>query len=569
MKIKSQLLIVFTVIVFISSTVGVVAYLNLAKIVEDYDHLNQIIIPETDLLKDFRNKSDHFSSLTLSYALGGIDELLRSQIKYELKSLKAEFNSTNDAYADIIDKYFPDEIETKDEINQKWNTLVLLSNNIIQETDNLYGNSSKPTEVATPQIINSTPSLSLFSDYTLSNEPLNESKSSNSVRLFFSAHQTFLSTIGESLEQELAESEEIKSEITLTFRTTLQSIIISIIVSIFIAFIIVIFVSKKLSQPIIELQKATGEILSGNYNYPLMSLSSGASEELIELSSQFNKMRHTIHQSTNNLKNANEKLLIRENQLEKANDYLIRTERAKEEFISMVSHELRTPLGPAKGYLEMLLRPKIGGMLSDRQTKYIQIIYRNIQKLEMLVGDVLDVYKLDMGRLHFSKSETDVRSLINSIILDLKPLAIENNIELKADTRIEKGTTILCDSKRIEQVFANLIKNSIDFVPKNTGKIIVKAENSKENESLVYFVVEDNGIGISPDKVDNLFRKFYQIDTSATRKHGGTGLGLVICKGIIEAHGGRIWIDKSYTSGLRVIFTLPKKSQTNDQETDQ
>ena len=121
----------------------------------------------------------------------------------------------------------------------------------------------------------------------------------------------------------------------------------------------------------------------------------------------------------------------------------------------------------------------------------------------------------------------------------------------------------------MEQVFANLIKNSIDFVSENTGKIIVKAEESKDNESVIYFEVEDNGIGISSDRVDNLFQKFYQIDTTATRKHGGTGLGLVICKGIVEAHEGSIWIDKSYTNGLRIIFTIPKVTQRKEQKSNQ
>ena len=97
---------------------------------------------------------------------------------------------------------------------------------------------------------------------------------------------------------------------------------------------------------------------------------------------------------------------------------------------------------------------------------------------------------------------------------------------------------------------------------------MIKARESIDNESVIYFQVEDNGIGISSDKVDNLFQKFYQIDTTATRKHGGTGLGLVICKGIIEAHGGKIWIDKSYTNGLRIIFTLPKVDQSKEQESN-
>jgi signal transduction histidine kinase len=155
--------------------------------------------------------------------------------------------------------------------------------------------------------------------------------------------------------------------------------------------------------------------------------------------------------------------------------------------------------------------------------------------------------------------------LINSVISDLKLLTGDKNIDLQADVKIDKDTTAFCDSKRIEQVLANLIKNSIDFVPENTGKIIVRVEESEDSDQgMIRFVVEDNGIGIHPDKVDNLFKKFYQIDTTVTRKHGGTGLGLVICRGIVEAHDGNLWIDKSYRNGLRVIFTLPKSSQIRE-----
>ncbi|CAN5496281.1 hypothetical protein BH18THE2_BH18THE2_40000 [soil metagenome] len=181
-----------------------------------------------------------------------------------------------------------------------------------------------------------------------------------------------------------------------------------------------------------------------------------------------------------------------------------------------------------------------------------------------MVSDVLDVYKLDIGKLNFSKSKTEVESLINSVLSDLKLLTGDKKIDLQPVVRIDKGTTAFCDSKRIEQVLANLIKNSIDFVPENTGKIIVKVEESEDDHGMIRFVVEDNGIGIPPDKVDNLFKKFYQIDTTVTRKHGGTGLGLVICRGIVDAHDGNLWIDKSYSNGLRVIFTLPKSSQIRE-----
>ena len=566
MKIRSQLLIVFILIVLIGSAVKIFAYLNIVKIIEGFNHLNERIIPETDLLKDFQIISEQFSSLTLSYTVAGLDELLKSEIKDDLKNVKAEFNKTNNEYSDIVSNYFSNEtetkedIETRDDINQKWYALVLLSDKIIQEIDNLDENYSQNAGGDAPLIINSSPPLPPLSSPFSSNELSNGTKSSITFNTFFNAHESLSSSLEKSLEHEMIESEEVKDQVELTFAVTAQTIIVYVIVSMIIAVVIAILVSEKISRPIMELEKATREILSGNYDYPIKRHAL-ASDEIVELSEQFDKMRDTIR--------ANEKLTLRGQQLEKANVDLIRIERAKEEFISMVSHELKTPLGPAKGYLEMLLRPKIGGKLSDKQAKYIGIIYRNILKLETLVGDVLDVYKLDMGRLNFSKSNTEVQSMINSVILDLKPLAIENNIELQTEIRVDKGTTIFCDSKRIEQVFSNLIKNSIDFVSENTGKIIITARESKDNESVVYFLVEDNGIGISPDKIDYLFQKFYQIDTTATRKHGGTGLGLVICKGIIESHGGSIWIDKSYRNGLRIIFTIPKVTQRKEQESKQ
>jgi signal transduction histidine kinase len=117
-----------------------------------------------------------------------------------------------------------------------------------------------------------------------------------------------------------------------------------------------------------------------------------------------------------------------------------------------------------------------------------------------------------------------------------------------------------CDQRRIDQVITNMIKNSLDFVPADTGKIILRV-TKKENK--IVFSVEDNGTGIPPDKVDSLFKKFYQIDTSMTRKHGGTGLGLAISKGIVEAHGGEMWVDKEYVGGAKFIFTLPIKDEVS------
>jgi len=197
------------------------------------------------------------------------------------------------------------------------------------------------------------------------------------------------------------------------------------------------------------------------------------------------------------------------------------------------------------------------GSLNEKQKKAVSSISYNIGKLELLVSDILDVYKLDMGKLSISRKDVDVGQMITTNLLEFKPLADQKNVEIKSD--IQYNGPVYCDQRRIDQVITNLIKNAIDFVPANTGKITLRV-SKKENK--IIFSVEDNGSGIPPDKVDNLFKKFYQIDTTMTRKHGGTGLGLAISKGIVEAHGGTMWVDKEYLGGARFIFTLPVKEES-------
>lgn len=256
--------------------------------------------------------------------------------------------------------------------------------------------------------------------------------------------------------------------------------------------------------------------------------------------------------------------------IREVNEQLISTEKAKEEFISMLSHELRTPLVPLKGYAQMLLRPKImrGAELNELQKNAINAMSRSIERLQALVDDVMDVYKLDMGKLKFSMTDTDITKLINETISELRPQTLNKKINFEAD--IQVNGTVFCDPNRIGQVLSNLIKNSIDFVPDNgNGKIIVRVQKEDDNDfNMTLFTVEDNGTGINPQKADKLFQKFYQIDTGPTRKHAGTGLGLVICRDIIEAHGGKIWIDNTHRTGAAIKFSLPVRWREDREKED-
>lgn len=187
---------------------------------------------------------------------------------------------------------------------------------------------------------------------------------------------------------------------------------------------------------------------------------------------------------------------------------------------------------------------------------------KSSRRLEALVGDIMDVFKLDMDKMRLAMETVDAATLAKRTVSDLGSIMEEKNVEIRTDAA--EGIAIICDVGRIDQVLGNLIKNSVDFVPAKGGKILVKVEKAvtrqnmvDEEKQMAIFAVEDNGPGIPRDKVDRIFEKFYQVDTSAARKHGGTGLGLVICKGIVEAHGGRIWVDADYANGASLKFSLP------------
>ena len=369
--------------------------------------------------------------------------------------------------------------------------------------------------------------------------------------------------ITNEIEEIQERSEAVDAAINSSSLVTLSSIIISVIVAV----IFGLFFSRYISNPISNLKQASIQIGKGDYVTACKFLSkTHRRDEIGKLSSEIEKMRQSIEsmktnldtlvdQRTLELETKNQELFEREEDLERVNKELVSTELAKEEFISMVSHELKTPLTPLKMYVEMFLKTNRLGNLNEKQLKAMTLIHRSVSK-RVLINDIFDVYKLDIGRLRLNKKSTEVTKSAQENIAELDPLTEDKQIEFKAEIIPPSDSVNLPMIKRIEQVIANLVKNSVDFVPETGGKITVRAETDDTGQNVI-FTIEDNGIGIPLDKMDNLFKTFYQVDTSYSRKHGGTGLGLVICKGIIETHGGKIWIDRTYSHGTSIKFTLP------------
>lgn len=231
---------------------------------------------------------------------------------------------------------------------------------------------------------------------------------------------------------------------------------------------------------------------------------------------------------------------------------LKKLDKLKDDFLSTTTHELKTPLVPIKSQSQMLLAGDYG-KLNAEQNAAVEMIYRNEENLSMLTNEVLDISKMKSNKFALKLGICDLELLINEVVSDMTSYANEQKIALALNIKT-KLPKILIDELRIRQVMSNLLGNAIKFTPEN-GKVVVDVKQVK-NEIIV--LVTDNGIGIDQQYLPKLFTPFFQIDSRISRKYRGTGLGLAISKGIIDAHGGKIWAKSDgLNKGSEFGFSLP------------
>ena len=224
-------------------------------------------------------------------------------------------------------------------------------------------------------------------------------------------------------------------------------------------------------------------------------------------------------------------------------------ERTREEFVANVSHELRTPLSLIKGYVETLLDGARDN--PDVAERFLKIIERNTQRLDLLIQDLLTISALEAGRMKLSLQPVALRPLVEKVFSDLKPPADNKNITL-VNQVTELVTT--ADASRLEQVLANLVDNAIKY---GRAQGCVTVGGTKREDGKVEMFVQDDGPGIPPESLDRVFERFYRVDKARSREQGGTGLGLSIVKHIIQAHGGEVWVKSEPGKGATFFFTLP------------
>ena len=250
------------------------------------------------------------------------------------------------------------------------------------------------------------------------------------------------------------------------------------------------------------------------------------------------------------LKKYAEDLARANEELSKANEELKSLDRMKDEFLSNVSHEFKTPLTSIKGYSQLILDGTLGD-INDQQEKAIDTVIRNSDRLRRLVDSLLYLSRTQVGRMSYYFEKVQLEEVINNCIHDQLPQAKNNGVILR--TEIEDISPVRADKDKLTDVLTNLIDNALKFTPKG-GHIIVAA---RKVPSGVHIEVKDTGIGIPVDQIPHLFQRFYQVDSSTSRRYGGTGLGLHISKTIVEAHKGKIWIESEEGKGTTVHVELP------------
>jgi len=228
--------------------------------------------------------------------------------------------------------------------------------------------------------------------------------------------------------------------------------------------------------------------------------------------------------------------------------------QAKSEFLASMSHELRTPLNAVIGFSQVLGKQYFG-KLNEKQAEYVSDIFNSGQHLLALINDVLDLSKVEAGKMELEISKVKINDLLQSSLTMIKERAQAHIISLETQTAEDiERLEIMADERRIKQVIFNLLSNAIKFTPDGGA---IKVRSRREGEELI-ISVSDTGIGISPQEQKKVFEEFYQASGGVKDKTPGTGLGLALTKSIVEMHGGRVWVEsEGKDKGSRFTFTLP------------
>ncbi len=332
-----------------------------------------------------------------------------------------------------------------------------------------------------------------------------------------------------------------------------------------VAAVISLFTIRVLGRPLRYLQQGITAVRKGKLE-PIQVSRTG--DEIEYLGESFNQMIDALTSSQEEIRRHQELLEQRIRQrTEELEEAMLRAQaanEAKSEFLANMSHELRTPMAGILGMLDVTLESE----LPDEHRDQLETAQRCAYSLLSLLNDILDLSKIESGKLGLEKIPFDVRIVLQDCVRSFQPKADEMGIDLVCQVSPAVPEEVVGDPLRMRQIFANLLSNAIKFTVAGHVRVTLDATPATGGELLVRFAVEDTGIGIPAEKLPLIFEKFTQVDGSVSRRFGGTGLGLAITRRLVEMHGGEISVESqpgkgsTFTANLRCVAPPPVPAKT-------
>ncbi len=364
---------------------------------------------------------------------------------------------------------------------------------------------------------------------------------------------------------------DASSTIIAKYQTTLL-----ILVVIFIALIINIYgsfrYSREISSTLHNVMLSIGTMISGKLDTHIQEDSYG---ELKELQEGINTLSHSIleghrelqqnvDQASEDLRETLETIEIQNIELDLARKEALEASRIKSEFLANMSHEIRTPLNGVIGFTNLLLKSQ----LNHSQRDYLDTIQKSSESLLAIINDILDFSKIEAGKLVLDHVPLNLSEIVSDVLTMLAPMAYDKKLEQASLFYSDVPQNILGDPLRLKQILTNLVNNAIKFTPQGEITVRVMLDETKDDIAVIKITVSDTGIGLSNEQQQHLFSAFRQADTTTARRFGGTGLGLVISKHLVEQMRGQIGVESLQGEGSTFWFTFRAEIHTLHDERD-